>query len=467
MKITFNEPKCTGDFVGYSFQKLSRELRGYMGANAREFKDSEYRAELIKRPSKLILCMGYSGIGKTQFLTKLFEEMGYHIFKPSDDALLETKTLKKEINMFLGQNNLIHFMIKKPKLLLIDDIEIVLNKNKKGVDKGDDKNNPFEKFLLNVKNPKYIPIICIVNREYEVRASELKKYSRCKIFYINKPTVNEISTYIISEIRKQKVCKITSTLIENIEKLIIDKQCCIKSIYLNIDELFTKKSIKSKNKPIKEKGIIYSQQSLFDVIDKLFREKHKTEEIDYLVNFEYITIGLLLHENLIKVLCDICGKNIALANSVYKELLREFIHCEKYSPFIAQNCNWSLYEYTYITKITQVSQIICKLRKLCGKTIFNLKYDYTKYYSNCSKRLSYKNYQKEFVDFYHINYRQYAFDYLGHIMQMEENEICNVVGENRDVVLHLKTNAEIFNLSSIKKFLEKLEKQMAIKQKKK
>jgi len=193
------KPEKSSDFIGHF--KFTNEIKKHLKSN---------------NLNKLILCIGSSGIGKTEILNKILKELSYNIININDP-----ENYKEEINNYLNTKSIDSFFTKKKKILLIDDLDIYLSNDKQ-----------ISNFLLSLELKQ--PIICILNKQYDRKAIDIKKKS--EIFYLNKPNFNTTLQYIIKILDNENV-DIDSIRLENTKKLIKHNKNNIKSILMNIENI--------------------------------------------------------------------------------------------------------------------------------------------------------------------------------------------------------------------------------------
>ena len=148
---------------------------------------------------KIIICIGYSGVGKTSMLKKIFNELNY-----TYKEFINSETFKEEIENYINFKTIDSFFKKTKKLIFIDDLEILSN----------DKN--FINYLLKIDN-KNIPIICIINKIYSRKFNDLKKKS--EVFYISKPPMDKCQKYI-TQICNNENYELDKKKLENIKNII-------------------------------------------------------------------------------------------------------------------------------------------------------------------------------------------------------------------------------------------------------
>ena len=184
--MNLSSPNTSKDFIGHF--KFTNEFKTYMNTEQ-------------KTDNKIIICIGPSGIGKTSLLKCIFNELKY-TYQELDDLVSYTEF----IDTYLHYKSIDSYFTKVNKLLFIDDLDVIINNDK-------NVNN----YLLNLENTNKIPIVCIVNKQYDRKIIDLKK--KAKVFYFNKPSINQSVQLIMDKLIEKNV-EITKDILNKIKKVI-------------------------------------------------------------------------------------------------------------------------------------------------------------------------------------------------------------------------------------------------------
>ena len=177
-------PKKSKDLIGHF--KFINDFKNYM--------TSEQQTD-----NKIILCIGPSGIGKTTLLKIIFEELKF-----THKELSDFGDYIEFIDNYLNYKSIDSYFTRVNKLLFIDDLEVHIN---------NDRN--LNNYLINLNNTNKIPIVCIVNKQYERKITDLKKKS--KVFYLNKPSIMQTTQLIIDNFTERNI-EITKDILDKIKK---------------------------------------------------------------------------------------------------------------------------------------------------------------------------------------------------------------------------------------------------------
>jgi hypothetical protein len=377
--------------------------------------------KLNSKFDKPILCIGYSGIGKTSLLKLLFKEMNFN-FK----EIIYSNSYKIEIDNYLNNKTIDDFFKKNKKLLFFDDLETFLC----------DKH--FINYFINLKKNTNIPIICIINKLYNRKFNDLKKKS--KVFYISRPPFDKCYKYIINILNNENIL-ITENFIEDIKNYIKKNNNNIKSILINLDNFINNKNY---NNLIDN---TFNDIDLFDIINKLFTRTYTIRELDKIVYNDISLITMLLHENIIKhyqnrILKKNNENNKIIINEYYN-IIDNICTGDIIEKYIYINNDWNLYKLTSIIKIFPLNNYINKY-KINNNTVIqnNFTKILTKYSLKC-------NYDKKIIQYsnnLHLSKIYYNIVIQNIIFYLKNNNI------NKNYLEEIKKNYYIINKDIIEIF---------------
>ena len=305
-------PKKSKDLIGHF--KFINDFKNYM--------TSEQQTD-----NKIILCIGPSGIGKTTLLKIIFEELKF-----THKELSDFGDYIEFIDNYLNYKSIDSYFTRVNKLLFIDDLEVHIN---------NDRN--LNNYLINLNNTNKIPIVCIVNKQYERKITDLKKKS--KVFYLNKPSIMQTTQLIIDNFTERNI-EITKEKLDNIKKLIKIYKNNVKLILLNQDNIIMNKEIKE-NCYFDDK---FNDSGLFDIVNDIFNKKYNILELSNIIHGDSNLITMLLHENLITELTvrrKIDNENII---NIYSDILDDVCCGDFIEKFVYSNNEWNLLNILYLLK---------------------------------------------------------------------------------------------------------------------
>jgi len=416
------KPLKSKDFIGH--YKFTNEFKNHI-------KDDKL--------DKIQLCIGPTGIGKTDLIDLILKELNFNIIKIND-----IDNYKEEINNYLNTKSIDSFFVKKKKILVIDDLDIYLNNDKQ-----------ISNYLINLHIRE--PIICILNKQYDRKAIDLKK--KCNIFYLNKPNFNNTLQYIIS-IFNQEDIDIDSTRLENTKKLIKHNKNNIKAILMNLENIVLN------NGELKDYCLYeskFSDTGLFDVIHNIYNKKHNIDELDDLLYSDSSLIYMLLHENLINELGRRDIKNEDLIN-IISNTIHDSCDGDIIQGFIYKNNNWDLLNLLYIVKILRLNDSINSYKIKNNE----IKYKFTQILTKYSLKCNYNKKKQNLLENNKINERyfdtitQNILYLIGSLKQHDDDIVLHILNNynieknNIDVLIKYNKVIEILDIKYLNKIKKKL-----------
>ena len=305
-------PKKSKDLIGHF--KFINDFKNYM--------TSEQQTD-----NKIILCIGPSGIGKTTLLKIIFEELKF-----TYNELIDFGDYVEFIDNYLNYKSINSYFTQINKLLFIDDLEIYIN---------NDRN--INNYLINLNNINKIPIICIVNKQYERKISDIKKKS--KVFYLNKTSIIQTTQLIIDNFTKRDI-EITKEKLDNITKLIKIYKNNVKLVLLNLDNIIM-------NKEINENcyfDVKFNDSGLFDIVNDIFNKRYNIIELSNIIYGDCNLITMLLHENLITEISSRRKINNDNIINIYDDILDDICFGDFIEQFVYSNNEWNLLNMLYVLK---------------------------------------------------------------------------------------------------------------------
>lgn len=416
------KPLKSKDFIGH--YKFTNEFKNHI-------KDGKL--------DKIQLCIGPTGIGKTDLINLILKELKFNIIRIND-----IDNYKEEINNYLNTKSIDSFFVKKKKILLIDDLDIYLNTDKQ-----------ISNYLINLHIRE--PIICILNKQYDRKAIDLKK--KCNIFYLNKPNFNNTLQYIIS-IFNQEDIDIDSTRLENTKKLIKHNKNNIKAILMNLQNIVLN------NGELKDYCLYeskFNDTGLFDTIHNIYSKRYNINDLDDLLYSDSSLIYMLLHENLINELGRRDIKNEDLIN-IISNTIDDSCDGDIIQEFIYKNNNWDLLNLLYIVKILRLNDSI-NSHKIKNNEI---KYKFTQILTKYSLKCNYNKKKQNLLENNKINERyfdtitQNILYLIGSLKQHDDDIVLHILNNynidknNIDVLIKYNKVIEILDIKYLNKIKKKL-----------
>ena len=288
-----------------------------------------------------IYIYGAPGSGKTYFVYKLLENLGYDII--SYDA---GDVRNKSIIDTITQNNMTDMNVlsllkkkTKPIAIVMDEIDGMNNGDKGGI-------NSLIKIIRPKKTKKqkqeevaYIPIICIGNYHIDKKINELIKV--CHTFPFLSPTTNHIENIInlaMPNINNNYLHIILNYIQNDLRKLV-----SLYKIYKKNPDIINNKSILN----------IFQSKSFNDdtkdVTKKIINNTYTIQDHNLLLSeTDRTIIGLLWHENIIDPLNKI---DIKHSIPLYIKLLDNICYADYIDRITFQKQIWQFNEMSSLIKL--------------------------------------------------------------------------------------------------------------------
>jgi len=374
---------------------------------------------------KIIICIGYSGTGKTTLLKEIFKELNYDYKEFFDNDMI-----KKQIDDYICLKSITSFFKKEKKLIFIDDLEVLSN------------NKTIINYLSKIDTHN-IPVICVINKIYSRKFNDLRK--KAEVFYISKPPMDKCYKYII-QIYSNENYELNNDKLNTIKKIIKNTNFNIKYILLNLDNLLTNF----------ENIIDYNDvdSDLYDIINNIIKNKYPIEELEKIIVNDISLLSMLLHENMFTIFNKNKMKEISNGNiiDIYENTLEDLCISDKLENKIFETTNWKLYNIMSIIKIYKLNHYYSKLKH----TEFN-KMNFTQVLTKYSLRYNYN--KKKFMILDDYNLSSNYFDYIiQHLLQTFTNTKIN--GETPQNLKH--TILEILENKEYSDILKKYNKEYNI-----
>ena len=289
--------------------------------------------------NKGIYIYGAPGTGKTQFVTKILNDMNYDIIRYDAGDVRNTSLIDTITSNNMSSRNVLHMMNKTVKKIIIvmDEIDGMNSGDKGGITsliklirQKKTKKQKLEDVTLN-------PIICIGNYFLDKKMKELMKV--CYAFELKTPTTTQMSVLLANIIPYD--LKLKSKVLEYIQGDLRKLQFIQKIISTNpellnenlIDNILHMKSHNEDSKKI-TKHLINQPMSMNDHV-KFINETDRT------------IVALLWHENIIDA---ISKKPQAISYPFYLRILDNMCFADYIDRITFQNQIWQFNEMSSLMK---------------------------------------------------------------------------------------------------------------------
>ena len=290
-----------------------------------------------------IYIYGTSGSGKTFFIKKLLESLGYDIILYDSGDFRNKQIIDSIKHNNMSDINVLSILTKqsKPLVIIMDEIDAMNNGDKGGINTLIKLIRPKKTKKQKLEEISYIPIICIGNNHIDKKITELIKV--CYTIELPAPTNKQLT-------------KVIETHMQNIVK---DKNVLTKVLnYIQNDLglLFTvyKLYINNYNFNSENMGFLVSKniaEDTKDTVKKLINKKCNISTNNDTINIndaDRTIIGLLWHENIIEQLNYINKKD---SIKLYIKLLDNICEADYIDRITFQKQIWQFNEMSFLTKI--------------------------------------------------------------------------------------------------------------------
>jgi hypothetical protein len=288
-----------------------------------------------------IYIYGAPGSGKTYFVYKLLEKIGYDIInydagdvrnKSIIDTITQNNMTDTNVLSLLKKNN-------KPIAIVMDEIDGMNNGDKGGINSLIKVIRPKKTKKQKQEEAVYIPIICIGNYHIDKKINELIKV--CHTFLFSSPTSNQIYNIInlaMPNINSDDISNILNYIQNDLRKL-----ASLYQIYKKQPDIINNKYLlnifqsKSTNEDTK------------DTTKKIINNHYTIQDHNVLMNETDRTIvGLLWHENIIDPLNKI---NMKESIPLYIKLLDNICYADYIDRITFQKQIWQFNEMSSLIKL--------------------------------------------------------------------------------------------------------------------
>ena len=283
---------------------------------------------------------GDPGVGKTIFVKRILDEMGYDTIK-YDAGDIRNKSIIDTITKHnMSDKSIISLFEKKVKniAIIMDEIDGMNNGDKGGINSLIKLIRPKKTKKQKMEDVTCNPVFCISNYHVDKKIKELMKVCYC--FEIKSPTNEQIISLI-----KSLMPEISGALLDNILVFVqndLRKLSAICNIYVNHFSILKNEIIQNIFKPK-----TYNEDTKI-ITKKLINKLHDLNEHITLMNETDRTIvGLLWHENIIDPL-ERLPKKISVP--IYHKILDNICFSDYIDRITFQKQIWQFNEMSSLLK---------------------------------------------------------------------------------------------------------------------
>lgn len=317
--------------------------------------------------TKNALCViGPDGCGKTTLCHLMFNKHNKQVLEIGKDNLVSSD-IKQILQNFANNMTIDTMLLKKEKVVFVDDIDILMNVDRLILSKliSLDK-------ILKRKKIKVV-LTCSINEEKKMK-EHIKNIDVVKLSY---PFYKDSYVYIMN-------CFDVNNIDHDPQRLLDTSQKCkgnIREIILNLE---------TNTNDMKQKSIQEAFKNLnnFEITRKILQKNYSKEDVDYFVQTDIGVIPYMLYENIPDELDTNYkfkrGKSSVTLIDYYKNINDVFIDASILEEKAYSGLDWQYYEYANILKMNSVHLTLQSLEQK-AKTK-DVKYRFSQMLSKTSHR---------------------------------------------------------------------------------
>ena len=327
MELDKYRPKTLGEFVGNKV--LVRDM-------LRELKNKLCN----------ILVMGPPGSGKSLVCDLVGEAVSdrfdvLHVKTRQNDDVRQIKDL---IDTFVRNKTIESFFSTKQKLVVIDDIDIML-----AIDRN------FVSFLGSlVSSNAGAAIIMTCNQCEEKRVADLKK--KTTVLKLSYPSFKDAFVFLDDVLTKAKI----EYEYERLKKMIEAYRCNIRNILMNIHLL---DAAPEEVETVRAEKLM-TDSNHFDILRRLFKVDTDISDLRYIS--DSTIVPLMMYENFPK---EIFQNRYKMSNSqlfdMFEQIIDNMLDAEIHETHMYHKLDWDMYDNTNIIKMGFINYFLkqCKRKK--------------------------------------------------------------------------------------------------------
>lgn len=372
---------------------------------------NELRSGLSSKSN--ILLNGHSGSGKTTLIHLLVKEYKFEVLHVHSSNYESLSSCKNMFHCFASTTSIKHLLYKFSKLILIDDLDVIMN-----IDKN------FCSFLVDFTNASKCIIVCINNHTIN------KKINDIKTIFDYVVTLKKLTYKQCFQIIMQKYDTKGDIDYEKLSDLIKNSNNDLRTVLTYLND--TRQDSKCLGTPIRCR---FTEMSINDIIYEMCSFKLTHNDIYDIIGHDTNTIVSLIHENITHWLSN--QKHDKKTLFFLRDLNNIFIESEYLNKSIFEKYDFSIWDLYTFSRIKSLNHLLVDYGIMFKKT------EKMHYSQMINKQSLAFNFNKKLIKMEHtldINKMEcsYLFLYLYTLMKVAEknNEIaqkvniCRIITKN-------------------------------------
>lgn len=349
------------------FQYITPKTVDKFVSNKFQIKSINEFLDIDRKSVKNILCIiGPDGCGKTTLCNLIFNKNNKQVLEIGKDNLASSD-IKQVLQNFANNMTIDSMLLKKNKVVFVDDIDILMNIDRIVLS----KIISLDKVLKNKKIK--VVLTCNINDEKKINENN-KNIDIVKLSY---PSYKDSYAYIMN-------CFNDNDIEHDPKQLLDVSQKCkgnIREIILNLetntndlDEKCTQDAFKDLNN--------------FEITKKIFQKKYSKADLDYFQQTDIGIIPYMLYENVPDELDANYkfkrGKSSVSLIDYYTNINNAFIEASIFEEKAYSSLDWQYYEYANILKMNSIHLTLQSLEQRASNK--DVKYRFSQMLSKTSHR---------------------------------------------------------------------------------
>lgn len=273
-------------------------------------------------PHRIVLLLGPDGCGKSLITQLACEELGVHTLNIQNEYH-SSKELPHLMSTFITNKTVSCFFNQKRKVIVFDNVDILLNTERNIAGMIEDVNELLEKHRV------FMIISCRSNEERKL-TDALK--GKIEVIKINYPSIKDTFVYLSGcelDVEDDRLLQLTTSYKGSIRDIVMN-------LHFKDNELIDNISFKDMN--------------TFEITKKLYQKPHTMSEIMTLMRDDAMVVAYLLYENFPEEIYhnyDVKKQIFSLCD----QMSRNFMTASFMEEYMYTNSDWSLYDLVHLLRI--------------------------------------------------------------------------------------------------------------------
>ena len=276
-------PKTLNDCLGAFIAK--QELRKFLDGNHN-----------LQEKNTLFI-FGSPGSGKTTLCTLAFGNTDFTVLRPNYDHFAKHAEFETAINNFLTTRTLLEMLNKRPKIVFLDDFDVLVSQNRYA-----------QSYLLDMMQ-KHNTVRFVLTSSEEKRFADWKKRTHVACIKITPPTTGEILTFVMNVLDQGGYEADAEDLLGIIKENGHNIRNIRNALITQPDEHIETQQHK-----------LYQDLELFPLVSNIFnRYREGLHDLEIAISTDPTVCAYFLQENFMNWIVTRCSGEKMNAHEVYKE----------------------------------------------------------------------------------------------------------------------------------------------------